>query len=168
MITIRSITPQGAMLFKSVRLRALQDTPSAFGSTYTKESQLSDAEWLNRAISWNGQSRIMFLAMDGTEACGIAGCYVDPDDATRAQLISMWTSPTHRQRGIGRLLVSEVLAWTRKRKVGTLLLMVTSNNETAMRFYERLGFARTGHTEPYPNDPALIEYEMSRLVDEAL
>jgi len=33
-----------------------------------------------------------------------------------------------------------------------------------MAFYERLGFIRTGRTEPYPNDPALIEYEMSRPV----
>jgi ribosomal protein S18 acetylase RimI-like enzyme len=40
--------------------------------------------------------------------------------------------------------------------------MVTSNNEPAIRFYERLGFTRTGRTEPYPNDPGVIEYEMLR------
>ena len=45
-----------------------------------------------------------------------------------------------------------------------MLLMVTSNNEAALRFYEQLGFNRTGRTEPYPNDPALIEYEMSRQI----
>jgi ribosomal protein S18 acetylase RimI-like enzyme len=39
-----------------------------------------------------------------------------------------------------------------------------SNNEPAILFYQRLGFARTGRTEPYPNDPALIEYEMSRAI----
>jgi len=42
--------------------------------------------------------------------------------------------------------------------------MVTSNNERAIRFYERLGFAKTGRTEPYPNDLAIIEYEMLRPV----
>jgi ribosomal protein S18 acetylase RimI-like enzyme len=42
--------------------------------------------------------------------------------------------------------------------------MVTSVNEPAMRFYERLGFTRTGHTEPYPNDSSVLEYEMSRPV----
>jgi hypothetical protein len=31
MITIEPITPQKAMTLKDVRLRALQDTPSAFG-----------------------------------------------------------------------------------------------------------------------------------------
>jgi ribosomal protein S18 acetylase RimI-like enzyme len=43
-----------------------------------------------------------------------------------------------------------------------LQLMVTSKNEPAMRFYEELGFARTGRIEPYPNDPSLVEYEMER------
>jgi len=43
-----------------------------------------------------------------------------------------------------------------------LLLMVTSNNDPAIRFYERLGFTKTGRTEPYPNDPNIFEYEMSQ------
>jgi len=42
--------------------------------------------------------------------------------------------------------------------------MVTSSNHAAMEFYGRLGFSMTGRTEPYPNDPALMEYEMSRRV----
>jgi ribosomal protein S18 acetylase RimI-like enzyme len=74
----------------------------------------------------------------------------------------MWTAPAYRQHGVGRLLVNAVADWAHLRNARTLVLMVTSVNETGMRFYERLGFARTGRTEPYPNDPAVIEYEMSR------
>ena len=74
----------------------------------------------------------------------------------------MWTAPTHRKQGVGRLLINEIHNWAHVRNARTLLLMVTSNNDTAIQFYERLGFARTGRTEPYPNDPAVIEYEMSR------
>jgi len=40
--------------------------------------------------------------------------------------------------------------------------MVTSNNEPAILFYQRLGFTLTGRTAPYANDPALLEFEMSR------
>ena len=105
-----------------------------------------------------------FLAMDGETPCGVVGSFLDQNDPTRAQLVAMWTAPTHRQQGIGRLLVNEVLSWARRRSASTLLLMVTSNNEPAVRFYERLGFTRTERTEPYPNDPAVIEYEMSRLI----
>ena len=87
--------------------------------------------------------------------------FFDQDDATRAHLGSMWTAPMHRHRSISRLSVNEVLGWARLNKARTLQLMVTSNNEPAILFYQRLGFTRTGRTEPYPNDPVLIEYEMS-------
>jgi ribosomal protein S18 acetylase RimI-like enzyme len=162
MIALEPITLQNALIFKAVRLRALQDTPYAFGSTFAQESQLTDADWIKRAVNMNGERGAGFLAMDGETACGIAGSFLDQKDAARAQLVSMWTAPTHRQRGIGRLLVNEILDWVHLRGVRTLQLMVTSNNEPAILFYERMGFTRTGRTEPYPNDPAVIEYEMSR------
>ena len=38
--------------------------------------------------------------------------------------------------------------------------MVTSVNAGATAFYERLGFVRTGVVEEYPNDAAIVEYEM--------
>lgn len=161
MITIEPITPQNVAIFKDVRLRALQDTPLAFGSTYADELKLSDVDWLNRATRWNGERGVGFLAFDDVTPCGIAGSFLVESDPTQAKLISMWTAPTHRQRGVGRLLVHEVLNWARARQVHTLLLMVTSVNESAICFYERLGFTRTGHTEPYPHDPAILEYEMS-------
>jgi hypothetical protein len=37
-------------------------------------------------------------------------------------------------------------------------------NEGAILFYERLGFAMTGRTEPYTNDVAMIEYEMAKSI----
>jgi len=148
--------------FKEVRLRALQDSPEAFGSTYAREAAFSDSEWLQRAKRWNGETGIGFLAMDDSAPCGIAGVFLNEDDRSRALLVSMWTAPTHRRRAIGRRLVDQVLEWARRRNATTLLLMVTSSNDSAIRFYETLGFTRTGKTQPYPNDPALIEYEMSR------
>jgi len=156
------VTPLNTSVFKAVRLRALQDTPHAFGSTYAKESQFPDSEWLARVERMNGQTGSGFLAMDGETACGIVGSFLDQNDSTQAHVISMWTAPTHRQQGICRLLVNEVLKWARRRNARSLVLMVTSNNEPAIRFYQRVGFTRTGRTEPYPNDPAIVEYEMSR------
>jgi ribosomal protein S18 acetylase RimI-like enzyme len=162
LIAIQRITPLNVCVFKAVRLRALQDAPHAFGSSYGRESQFSDSEWLARVERMNGERGIGLLAMDGETTCGIAGSFLDKNDPTRAQLVSMWTAPTHRQQGVGRLLVNEILKWAHQRKARSLLLMVTSNNETGIIFYERLGFTRTGRTEPYPNDPAVIEYEMLR------
>jgi ribosomal protein S18 acetylase RimI-like enzyme len=164
MIALEPITAKSALAFKSVRLRALRDSPTAFGSTYAKESQLTDADWVTRASQWSGERSILYLATDEGIACGIAGSFLDEDDATRAHLVSMWTAPTHRQRGVGRRLVNAILAWACQRRARTLQLMVTCNNKAAIMFYQRLGFSLTGRTEPYPNDPALIEYEMSQPV----
>jgi ribosomal protein S18 acetylase RimI-like enzyme len=41
------------------------------------------------------------------------------------------------------------------------LQLMTSTNQSAILFYETLGFSQTGRTEPYPNDPSLIELEMT-------
>jgi ribosomal protein S18 acetylase RimI-like enzyme len=162
LISIRRITPLEVVAFKDVRLRALQDAPSAFASTYARESKFSDAEWLARTERWNGKRGVGFLAMDRELPCGIVGSFLNDADATRAELVSMWTAPTHRRQGVGRLLVNEVLTWAHSRKARVLQLLVTSTNQPAIRFYERLGFSRTGRTGPHPNDPAVTEDEMSR------
>ncbi len=162
MIALDPITTVNVAAFKAVRLRALENTPLAFGSTYARESAFDDDEWLRRAVRMNGDKGIGYLAIDSGAPCGIAGCFLDPEDPTRAHLVSMWTAPEYRQRGVGRMLVEGVAAWAHSRGARTLLLMAVSNNQPAMFFYERMGFTRTGRTNPYPNDPALFEYEMHR------
>lgn len=164
MLVLERISPRNALIFKAVRLRALQDTPSAFGSTYAKESQLTDEDWIKRGARWSDERSAGFLAIDKGDPCGIACSFLDEGDATRAQLISMWTAPTHRKQGIGRRLVDEVIGWALLHGARSLEFMVVSSNERAFLFYERLGFARTGRTESYPNDPDLVEYEMSRVI----
>ena len=74
----------------------------------------------------------------------------------------MWVAGSHRRLNVGRRLVDAITAWADSRHANALYLMATSDNEPAIAFYQSLGFAMTGRTEPYPNDPALIEYEMSR------
>jgi ribosomal protein S18 acetylase RimI-like enzyme len=167
MIAIEPITEASIALFKDVRLRALQDSPGAFGSNYAWESQLADAEWMKRIGRWNGIAGIGYLAMDQGAPCGIAGCLLDENDPTLAQLISMWIAPTHRRRGAGQLMVEQVICWARSRGALRLQLMVTGRNDSAIRFYQRLGFAFTGKTIPYRNDPTEIEREMELAIADA-
>ena len=93
MVTIQPITTENALIFKAARLRALQDTPSAFGSTYARESQFTDADWVARANNWNGEKSILYMAMESEAVIGIAGSHLDHEDPTQAHLISMWTAP---------------------------------------------------------------------------
>ena len=160
MIRTEPITTSNAHLFRTVRLRALLESPRAFGSTYAREAAFDENEWALRVERWSGEQGIGFLAMNGDDPCGIAGALLE--EQTRAQLVSMWTAPEYRQRGVGRLLVEAVTGWAVRRNVQSLRLMVVSQNLPALRFYERLGFIQTGRVEPYPIDAALVEWEMER------
>jgi ribosomal protein S18 acetylase RimI-like enzyme len=58
------------------------------------------------------------------------------------------------------LLIDALRKWAKSLGLRELTLMVTSVNEGAIEFYRRIGFRMSGKTGPYPNDPAVIEYEM--------
>lgn len=165
MPTLESLSPHLVNELKTVRLRALQDTPSAFGSTYAEEALLSEADWLNRATSWNnGSSSTCFIAMDNQAPCGMIAGYLDTHDPPRPNVAAMWVAPEYRRTGLGSLLMNEVVQWAQLGGTGELRLMVTSGNTAAIRFYERCGFSLTGNTKPYANDLSLFECEMIKIL----
>ena len=161
-ITLERISPLNASLFQTVRLAALQDSPNAFGSTYARESQFSEADWVKRATEWSSERSIGFLAMHEGSCCGIVAGFLDEHDVDKVHLISMWVAPPHRGKGVGRILVDEIRRWAEGRGGRVLRLTVTSNNDLAVQFYERNGFKKTGAVVPYRNDASLFEYEMVR------
>jgi len=140
----------------------LQDSPSAFGSTYARESAFTSEVWLQRSTGLDGANRTAFIALETESPCGLVGCYRDQQDSSTAHVIAMWVAPSHRGTGLGWTLLSAIDNWASSHKIKTLQLMVTNHNHAAIALYERFGFAFTGRTEPYPNDPALLELEMIR------
>jgi ribosomal protein S18 acetylase RimI-like enzyme len=162
MVSLHQITPSLASSYKDVRLRALRDTPTAFGSTYARESQFSDEDWQQRAANLYTPRSVGYLAHYLDEYCGLAAAFLKEQNPQHAELVGMWVAPEHRRAGAGRLLIDAIESWARAAGSDTFQLMVTSVNPAAIAFYQRLGFSATGRTEPYPNDPAVIEYEMSK------
>jgi ribosomal protein S18 acetylase RimI-like enzyme len=162
MATLHQITLPLASSYKAVRLRALQDTPAAFGSTYARESQFTDADWQQRAANLCTPRSIGYLAHDHDVYSGIAISFLNEQNPQHAELMSMWVAPEQRRASTGRLLVDAIEAWARRSGADTLQLMVTSKNLAAIAFFERLGFAPTARTEPYPPNPTLIQFEMSK------
>ena len=56
------------------------------------------------------------------------------------------------------------MAWVAQHGFDEVRLMVAAENQSAERFYEQLGFTRTGYTQPLPHDDSRDEHEMSRPV----
>lgn len=159
MITVRRVRADEVEAYKRVRLAALADSPSAFGSTYEREVVLTDDEWAARvAGSCTGDARATFLALDGDEVVGLVGGYRDFGDVT--ELISMWTDPRARRSGAGRALVNAVLDHARATGASAVELWVTTGNDPAQRLYESMGFEITGDVKPHPNDPCANETRM--------
>lgn len=96
------------------------------------------------------------------ETCGIACVHLEELDPHIANLVSMWVAPSHRRTGVGCSLIRQVQDWGRSHGALILQLMVTSSNDAAIEFYKRNGFAMTGKSGPYPNDPSLHELEMAQ------
>ncbi len=152
MVTIEQLSPAFAMHLKRVRLTALKDTPSAFSSTYARESQRSNEDWLKVASAWSSGQSVFYIALDEGAPCGMIAGKCDEIAPRRAWVLSMWVAPAHRRTGLGARLMDKVAYWAQNLAIGELYLHVTSNNSAAQNFYEKCGFTRTGITQPYQKE----------------
>lgn len=146
---------------KAVRLAALAESPSAFGSTHAAEAAMTDDAWAARAADGaSGSERATFFALDGDEVVGLVGGFLEGPG--EMHLVSMWTAPTARRRGVGRRLVAAVLEWAEESGAETVGLWVTRGNDAAELLYASMGFVRNGEHQPLPSDPCKDEVRMIR------
>ena len=156
-IHVRSFAPHEWRTYKDLRLRALADSPDAFGSTLAKEQLRSDDEWSGRLASGLGSGwDLPLLAEVDGEPAGLAWGRIDPSQPAAANLYQMWVAPQYRRLGAGQMLLEAVIAWASSKNAVSLDLGVTLRDSPAMRLYTRLGFEPAGPLEPLrPGSPVL-------------
>jgi ribosomal protein S18 acetylase RimI-like enzyme len=154
---VRRVRADEGPLLRAVRLRALADTPLAFGSTHAREAAYPPERWQAWARdSAAGAAQATFLAVDREDAAvGLALAVVDAEGGA-AHLYSMWVAPEARGTGAGTALVAAVVDWTRANGARTLRTAVTLGNEAAARLYARAGFRDTGTREPLGHSDAQV------------
>ncbi|MFB9412366.1 GNAT family N-acetyltransferase [Dactylosporangium matsuzakiense] len=156
-VDVQRLGPADWQLWRGVRLAALADAPEAFGSSLDKEQGYTDEQWR----AWMAPDRgLKAVARTPGGTAGVIGVWV-PDDSD-PEVYSMWVHPHSRGTGVGDRLVSEALAWAGEQRLEAVMLWVVGDNAAARRLYERHGFEATGESQPYPRDPARIEYVMRR------
>jgi GNAT superfamily N-acetyltransferase len=160
--TVRRVLSDEGDGLRDVRLAALKESPTAFGSLYEDEARRTDLDWGYRARSGAaGVDRVTFFAVVDGDVVGLVGGYRPEANRSDAELVSMWTSPGARRAGVGRALVSAVIDWAREVAATSLCLWVTRGNEPALRLYESMGFRDTGGRQPLPSDPCKDEIRMT-------
>ncbi|MGC1184096.1 MAG: GNAT family N-acetyltransferase [Candidatus Dormiibacterota bacterium] len=150
------VMPSDWAEYKEIRLRALADAPSAFGSSWAVERERPDEAWRERAGAtpkrqiWSARSREGWV--------GLVGALREDDG--KVQLVSMWVDPSWRRRGVARALIAVVVAWFGTAPNTGLYLWVSSDNEAARRCYQTEGFQLSGARSPLPSDPRRSRVEM--------
>lgn len=127
---------------RDVRLRALEDSPTAYISRRQTELTWTEARWRR---SFEGA--LWVVARGRQEIVGLArSVRVDRRPAFERHLESVWVEPRHRRTGVLRTLLRylaelepEVREWR---------VWVLTGNVEARTVYERLGFESTGERQP--------------------
>lgn len=164
-VSVRRVRADEGVVLKAVRLAALLESPSAFGSTHRAEAAEPDEHWASRAeLGASGARRATFFAVAADTVIGIVAGY-RPDAAGAVELVSMWVAPPHRRAGIGRQLVDAVIGWARETDAPSVNLWVTSGNDRAVSLYESTGFRATGEHQPLPSDPSKDELRMRCVIN---
>lgn len=138
-MTTRPLSEDEWELYREIRLRALADTPSAFGSTLERERGFTEADWRQRMRG------PMVVVEEEGDPVAIGATFEDADGVTCVW--GMWTEPTSRGRGHATAILHALLdnAIAAGRPVE---LDVNIVNVPAIAAYERFGFVATGRTQP--------------------
>jgi ribosomal protein S18 acetylase RimI-like enzyme len=156
MIIVRTLSDRNWTEWREMRLAALAESPSAFGSTLAEWTGPGDLEkrWRNRLRS----VPLNLLAELAGRTVAMASATAPAGD--EVELISMWVAPDARGHAVGDALVEAVVSWARTQQVARVGLDVRESNHTAIALYSRNAFVDAG----WPSKPtdAFAERRMVR------
>ena len=158
-VSVRRLGLDDWPTWRDVRLAALAEAPQTFASSLAREQGYDEARWRD----WLHPDRgLKAVAEVPTAAVGLVGAWLPEDRHGAVELYSMWVRPAWRGRGVGNLLVAEVLEWARERHHERVDLWFIEGNAIAERLYRRHGFRLTGEYQPHPADPDVRKRIMTR------
>ena len=140
--------PSDAVLFRELRLEALQDSPVAFSAEYQRNLSHPPKYWED-VLTMHPDESTIFLAKQENNLIGMTGVARGGSPKTR-HAVTIWgvyVTPDWRGLHIAEELIQACLAWAKEREIVIAKLGVAVTNTSAIRCYERCGFEITG-TEP--------------------
>jgi GNAT superfamily N-acetyltransferase len=148
-LRIRRFAPDEWRTYRDLRLRALAESPDAFGSTLAREHERPDADWAARLDAGaRSPAEAALVAERGGEPVGLAWARLEDSSPGVAHLYQVWVAPEHRGRGAARGLLAAAADWARAAGAHTLALDVTCGDTPAMRLYTRAGCRPAGAPQP--------------------
>ena len=114
---------------------------AAFSDPWT-EAQLRDA------LGWPGT-----IAIVAENTSGLTGYVLGRVVVDQAEILSLATTAAQRRRGIGRALLTALLAAMVERGARSVWLEVRISNQAARAMYQSVGFVAAGRRRDYYRQP---------------
>jgi RimJ/RimL family protein N-acetyltransferase len=144
-IDVRVLGAEDAAAFQALRLEALRESPAAFSSSYEEECEIPLSRVVERLSP--APERAVFGAFQSGVLVGTAGLQRERASklAHKAFIWGVYVTPAARRRGLGRLLLREVLAHAASMPgLRQVSLGVNSANPASIALYESVGFEPFG------------------------
>ena len=142
---VRRLSSADSEVYLHLRLAALVESPTSFGSSYEEEKDRTQ-EQVGDFLSKSAE-RVLLGAFSGGALVGMVGVGREEGvkEKHRGFIRSMYVSPAYRARDVGKLLLEQAMivasAWA---GLEQLTLSVTGGNERAIGLYARAGFEECG------------------------
>lgn len=142
-IRIRPARPDEWETWRDLRLRALADSPDAFGETLAEALSYDHTKWQSHVAPRVDAIRYLALRDD----IPVAMCVLVTEPLI-ANIYAMWVAPEARGRRIGEVLLAEAIVTATLRGVAEVRLRISDTQAGARRLYLRYGFVPTGDRQP--------------------
>jgi ribosomal protein S18 acetylase RimI-like enzyme len=150
-VAIAAIRPLGAadlVEYKRLRDEMLVLHPEAFTSDAESEAHREPVDYLDRlGLDRHDGGHFVLGAWRTDRLVGAIGCERPARLKVRhvGHVIGMMVRPEARGAGVGALLLQACIAEAKQARLEMLTLSVTAGNASAVRLYERHGFAVYGN-----------------------
>ena len=119
--------------FKDFRIRAVTESPQAFGDTLEKVLSYPDFYWIDGI-----KNKKVFVISDRDTY--VSGLVFGQDDDGIWSVKSLWTDPAYRGKGLAKKILRYVIGVAKAIGVKIIELGINVKQGTAIKLYESLGF----------------------------
>lgn len=133
---IRSFTPQDQ---DAVRILVLDGLRERWGAAYRNDVN-PDLDDITANYVERGADVVVAEVVGEVVACGL----VLPEAPDLGRILRVSIHRDHRRQGLGRSIVTELVARARRRELRTLVVRADTPWSSALALYRSVGFVQTG------------------------